>query len=249
VITRPRRTTRTLVGRRTAELDRRVGAEIRQLRLDAGLTQRVVADAAGIDQSYLAQVELGRSEPSLTVLQAVGLALGADLVVHLYATTGPAIRDRWQTPILDALLGNLAPIWRRAVEVPVHRPARGVIDAVLYRPDAHVFVPTEIQSRIERVEQQIRWAAQKAQSLRSSEVWRMAGTDEATISPLLVVRATRRMRELVTRYPEVFATAYPASARGAYRALTGGSAWPGPALLWADVEGGAATLRDMPPRA
>jgi transcriptional regulator with XRE-family HTH domain len=246
---RPRRSCHSIVGRRTAELDRRIGEEMKRLRLDSGLTHRALAGAAGIDPGYLSQLERGLREPSLTVLQSVAIALGADLSVRLYPNTGPVIHDRIQSAILDALLRVLASSWRRVVEAAVSRPARGVIDVVLYRPDADLLVAGEVESRIDRLEQQIRWSTEKAESLPSSNVWRFAtGDTTPRISRLLIVRATKATRELAMRYPDLLATAYPASSHAAYLALHGEAAWPGPSLLWADVVGGVATIRSRPPR-
>jgi transcriptional regulator with XRE-family HTH domain len=247
--TRPRRSTHSIVGRRTAELDRAIGNDVQRLRLDAGLTHRALAAAADIDPGYLSQLEHGLREPSLTVLQSIATALGADLAVRLYPNTGPAVHDRIQSAILDALVGELASVWRRVLEAAVHRPARGVIDAVLYLPDDNLFVATEVESRIDRLEQEIRWSTQKAESLPSSAVWRFATGDRpARISRLLVVRATRATRELAMRYPDLLTVAYPASAHLAFRALHGEVPWPGDALLWADVDAGVATIRSRPPR-
>lgn len=54
-----------------------------------------------------------------------------------------------------------------------------------------------------------------------------------------VVRATRRTRWLVARYPEVFATRFPGSSVGWVRALTTGAEPPEePGLIWC---GAAAT--------
>jgi transcriptional regulator with XRE-family HTH domain len=244
-----RRSPRSLVGRRALELRRRIGSELRHLRQDAGLTQTALADAAGIDQSYLAQIELGRREPSLTVLEAAAIALGADLGVRLYPTTGPAIHDRTQSAIVEAVLRAAHPSWRRATEVPVYRPVRGVIDVVLHHPERNDFVASEIESRIDRLEQEIRWAAQKCDALPSSDVWRFASDEPPPcVSRLLVLRVTRATRELAVAFGEVLAVAYPARAGDAYDALCGGTPWPGAAVLWADVDAGRARLRDRPPR-
>ncbi len=147
-MTRGRRSSRTIVGRTALEVRRRVGLELHRLRLDAGLSLRALGHAPEIDPSYLSQVERGLVEPSVSVLSALACALGSDLSVRLYPSTGPRIHDRLQAPILDALFGLLAPVWERTAEVAVHHPARGVIDAVLYRLDPRVFVPTEVHSRI-----------------------------------------------------------------------------------------------------
>ncbi len=51
-----------------------------------------------------------------------------------------------------------------------------------------------------------------------------------------VVRATKRNRELVARYPEVFATRFPGSSMGWLRAVADGAEPPDePGLLWCDM--------------
>lgn len=51
-----------------------------------------------------------------------------------------------------------------------------------------------------------------------------------------VVRATARNRELVRRYPEVFAARFPGASEGWARAITRGEAPPlKPGIIWCDV--------------
>ena len=57
-----------------------------------------------------------------------------------------------------------------------------------------------------------------------------------TVHGVWIVRATRRNRDLVRRYPEVFAAALPGSSRAWVAALTRGDAPPTePGLVWCDV--------------
>jgi transcriptional regulator with XRE-family HTH domain len=180
---------RTQSGRLAHDLRIRLGAELRRARVDAGLSIRVVADAAGIDPSHLSLVERGRREASLSVLAAVGSVLGLDLSVRLFPTTGPRIHDRIQAAMVEALLREAHPGWKRLVEVPVWRPVRGVIDFVLARP-GEVVVATEVHSELRRLEQQIRWGREKAEALPSAEAWSMlsSGRPATAISQLLVLR-------------------------------------------------------------
>ena len=132
--------------------------------------------------------------------------------------------------------------------MPVYRPARGFIDVVFDEPTQAVAIATEIQSRIDRLEQQIRWAQDKAQSLPSSEMWRFLDGDRS-ISRLLVLRSTDVTREIARRFDATLAAAYPSSARDASLALTTAqTAWPGAAVLWADVHGDSVRILDHPPR-
>jgi transcriptional regulator with XRE-family HTH domain len=95
---------RTRIGRLASDLDRQIGAEVRRLRLDSGLSQRALARLADVDQGYVSQIEAGECQPSLAVLLAISDALGADLGVHLYPNTGPRIRDRTQAAMIEELL-------------------------------------------------------------------------------------------------------------------------------------------------
>jgi transcriptional regulator with XRE-family HTH domain len=242
---------RTRIGRLARDLRRQIGAEIRRLRLDANLSQRALAAAAEIDQGYLSQIEAGDREPSLAVLLAIGDVLGADLIVHLYPTTGPRIHDRIQAAMVEALFGVLDQRWKRLVEVPVRRPARGFIDVVLSDPTAGLVVAVEAQSQIRRVEQQLRWSTDKAESLPSAAIWPVlapADRPPPAISQLLVLRSTRPMRDLARAYESTLASAFPAKTTDIHRSLTESAQWPGPGVLWVAVEGGVGRIFDHPPR-
>ena len=211
------------------------------MREDAGLSRLEVARAAGVSDAFVGRIEDGHEHPSNETLTRLGLVLGADLRVRLYPNTGPLIRDRHQAAMLEAVLGVLHPRWQAFTEVAVHRPERGWIDAVLHDPREGVAVASELQSELRRLEQLIRWSAAKAASLPSWDGWLHLG-DEPRIERLLVVRRTRATREVAAAHDRQLRTAYPAHPDDALAALTGAAPWPGPALVWAVVEGGAARL-------
>lgn len=244
-----RRSPRTRIGRRSEEVARAIGRQVVALRLDSGISQRRLAAASGIPQSYLSRIERGTAEPSTAVLVSIGDALGADLSVRLLPGAGPRIRDRFQAPIVEAVLRVAHPTWHRLVEVPVRRPVRGVIDLVL--SSRSVVVATEVQSEIHRLEQQLRWATEKSLALPSAEAWSMiaAGEEPIPISRLLVLRSTHTNRELARAFEQTLATAFPARSVEAFAALGDPAAlWPGPAMLWAVVDARGARVLDGPPR-
>jgi transcriptional regulator with XRE-family HTH domain len=236
--------------RRAIELRRSIGEHVRRLREDAGLTRAAVASAAGIDPSYMTRIEDGRREAGYEVLAAVGAVLGADLSVRLFPNTGPTIHDRIQAPMGEALLRVLDPRWTPSPEVPVVRPARGVIDLVLHDQDARLLVATELQSALRRLEQQIRWHREKELSLPSSERWRWVARDgDPATSRLLVVRSTTETRRLARELEQTLRAAYPARAADIVDVLTSATApWPGPGIAWMRVDGGRAELLDGVPR-
>lgn len=242
-VRRNRWSLRSVGGRRAAELRRGIGEEVRQLRLDAGVSQRELADASGLEQGFVSMIERGQRESSMSALSALANSLGADLVVHLYPNTGPRVRDRVQATIVEGLLRIVHPSWTRLLEVPVYRPSRGVIDIVLARGSEVVAV--EVHSELRRVEQQLRWARQKADALPSAAAWDRltAGVDRPRVSPVLVLRATRRNRQIDREFAQTFETAYPADPDAALTALTTARAeWPGPARLWASSNGSQTTI-------
>lgn len=244
----PRKAPRTTTGRTCREMRVGIGAEIRRMRSDAGLSQRRLAALAGIDHGHLSLIERGLRESSLAVLIAIATALGGTVSLRFFPGTGPRIADPIQARVTEAFVRILDPRWTRMVEVPVYRPARGVIDIVTHDRAAGIVIATEVESELRRLEQQLRWSNEKAESLPSAEFWRFIEGDPR-IDQLLVLRSTRTNRQLAERFSETLAVAFPASPIEAYRALTRPDvAWPGSAILWATVEGDTARIHEQPPR-
>lgn len=123
-----------------ARLHRGLADDIRRLREDAAVSRSQLATAAGVDLSFLCRLEEARERPSIETYTKLSLALGADLNTRLYPNTGPAIRDRHQARILEALMGHVDARWRVYPEVAVRRPSRGWIDALLHDPSRGVVI-------------------------------------------------------------------------------------------------------------
>ncbi len=213
------------------------------MREDAGTSQAAIARVARVNQAHLSRIEAGTAEPSIEVLIAVATALGADLSVRLFPNTGPRIRDHLQIAIAGALIAALHPRWDVAPEVPVYRPVRGVIDLVLSDTAGPDVVAVEIHSQLRRVEQQIRWATQKADALAA-----LPEQERRRVHRLLVLRNTAATREVGRLAADTLGAAYPGRSADAVAALRGTAPWPGRAVIWATVERGEAHLLDGPPR-
>lgn len=243
-----RKSLRTAIGRHARELTSVVVREIDRQRHDAGVSISALSRGSGVSQAHVSQVLAGEREPSIAVLTALTEALGADLSIRVYPGTGPKLRDGTQARIVEELLRVAAPMWRRSIEVPVTRPARGFIDVVFDEPEQSVVVATEVQSRMDRLEQQVRWAQDKAQSLPSAELWSFL-SGAPTISRLLVLRSTVATRDLARRFRGTLEAAYPAPTADIHRSLIAGAVpWPGAGILWADVHGEVVRILDRPPR-
>ncbi len=210
---------------------RRLAEDLERLAADAGVSQRDLASATGLSRSFVWRIANGTAHPSLETYALLAAALGADPVARLYPTTGPLIRDRHQAPILEALLQALDPRWEPFPEARVRRPASGWIDVALADRRARLVIATEIESEINRVEQQVRWSQEKAAGLESWECWPHLGSPE--VSRLLVVRSTRATRAVAAAFGRQLRAAYPAHPADAIAALVGSAPWPGPALVWA----------------
>ena len=238
--------------RSSESIIRSLGDQLLHLREDAGLPRSIVAEAAGIHPSYLRLIELGKRDASIGILCRVSAALGADLGVRTFPTSGPPLRDRFQARMIEALLQMLPTDWEPHVEVGVARPVRGFIDLVLARPADGRIVSVEAHSEFRRLEQQIRWAADKSDALPSSALWPaltfMTGARPA-ISRILLLRSTTATRAIARSFARTLFAAYPADPHQIRAALFDPTLpWPGNGILWASVDGADASILAGSPR-
>jgi hypothetical protein len=148
--------------------------------------------------------------------------------------------------MVEEVLRQLDPIWRPHLEVPVSHPSRGVIDAVFERRDQPLLVISEFQSTLPRLEQQLRWIAEKARAISSSDV--VGPGPVPPTSRLLVLRSTASTRALARQFEFTFRAAYSAPARDAVASLMSGTPWPGDSIVWVRIDGDRVELLDGPPR-
>ena len=232
----PEAETNTIADVAVSNVTRRVlksfGSEVRSMRADAGMSIAALARAAGLDPTFVGEIETGAANPSIETCERLAIVLGADLPLRLYPTTGPLLRDHLQAAIAELIVRVAHSRWARFAEIAVRRPARGWIDLGLHDPHAATFVASEIHSELRRLEQLIRWGAEKATGLPSWEGWERLAVPP-TISRLLVIRDTRTNRAIADEHRRLLRTVFPADPRDALDSLTGTAAWPGAAILWA----------------
>lgn len=234
------------VSARLRTIGRAIGEDLERLRIDSGVSQAALSHAAGVDRSFLGRIVRGDARPSLETLVALSVALGADPSIRIWGGTGPRLTDRHQARMMEALARPLHPVWTPHLEVPVWRPVRGVIDSVLERRDAPLLVLTEVQSSLPRLEQSLRWFAEKAAAIDSAPLFRDRPVPPT--SRLLVLRSTRATREVAMRFEATLRVAYPASTDAAVRSLIDGEPWPGDAIVWVRIDGDEVELMAGPPR-
>ncbi|MGI8417444.1 MAG: helix-turn-helix transcriptional regulator [Nakamurella sp.] len=84
-------------------MDRLAGNLLRRARAEKGLTQRMLATAAGVPQSTVARIESGAQQPSLPLL--VRILAAVDLEVRIALAPYDTHDD-----VLDATEARLSPI-------------------------------------------------------------------------------------------------------------------------------------------
>jgi len=86
-----------------------LGERLRAIRLLRRKTLKEVAEAAGVSESFVSQLERGRSNPSVVSLQRIAAALGIE-VSDLFATNGlprpRVLRREAREPIVWGHLGR-----------------------------------------------------------------------------------------------------------------------------------------------
>lgn len=114
--------TRDAGTRNAALLLQRLGTELRDARLSAGLSQERVAAAAGMSQSAVSRVELAQAT-GVTILDLARhcSALGLRLTLKTFPA-GVPVRDAAQLSLIDRLRPQLHPIWRQSTEMLVGAP-------------------------------------------------------------------------------------------------------------------------------
>lgn len=239
-----------LIAARQRDARQKLGKELHEARLDANLSMRSLSAAAGLHHSHLPRIEIGQRSPSQDALVALATVLGRSVSIRLFEDAAPALRDRIQVQMFEAMLPELHPRWTPRLEVAVTWPVRGVIDVVLQDRETFDLVAGEGHSLLHTVEGQLRRAGEKADALPSAAGWPWADTLEPpTIGRLLLLRSCSQMHALVRSLPATFAAAYPGSTEQAVRALTGPTErWPGAAIVWVAVDGKRTRLLQGVPR-
>lgn len=58
------------------DIRKRLGANVRRLRLEKGWSQEEFADRAGIHRTYVSDIERGARNPTLTIVEKLARSLG-----------------------------------------------------------------------------------------------------------------------------------------------------------------------------
>ena len=195
-----------------------------ELRLAAGgLSQREIADRAGISQSHLSRVMHGRTAPTLELMIRLCAAVGHRYSFKLYPTIGVGLRDSGQLRLADMVRAQAAQSWRVRFEVPVSRsPDLRAADMVL--DNARAVVLVEIERGLFDFQAQLRAAQLKRVALAELVGHRVA--------LMIGVPDTRGARAVLAGHASLIGSALPVPSRTAWAAIRSGEAVGGDALLW-----------------
>ena len=192
---------------RARYLVRRVGDQLKVARTEAGLSTRVVGQAAGVSHTHLRRIELGLiATVDIDLLSRIAAAVGAELSLNVHPT-GPPVRDKAHLALLGRFKGRLHPSIRWRVEVPI--PIPGDLRTADATATAHAFDATvEAETRLSDVQATERKLHTKQRDL---------GTTRA----ILLVADTRHNRAVIASVPDLGAQ-FPVGTRACLAALSRG---------------------------
>jgi transcriptional regulator with XRE-family HTH domain len=104
------------------------GAEVRRLRLLAGLSLHELAERAGVTPNYLGMIELGKRNPSVAVIEAIARGLHVAPGELLGGTTlGPKALEfaRLFQSVPEDLRGGILKLLRGSSAAALRRQLRG----------------------------------------------------------------------------------------------------------------------------
>ena len=199
--------------RRNLEQLAGLGGEVKAARIRRRLTQQQVADRAAISRSSEGRIERGQGGgQSLDTWQRVALAVGRPLVVRLQRDPIEDAADAGHLAMQELLLR----LGRRAgfagsfeLSTRAAEPWRST-DVGLRDDVCRVLCLFECWNSIGDIGASARSTTRKVADAEQLAVV-IGGDDPYRVASCWVVRDTRRNRELVRRYPEVFRARFPGS--------------------------------------
>jgi len=196
----------------------------RQTRTGLRLTQQRLADMVGVSRGHIANVERGRANPSLGLVDRIANALGLEL--ELVARAPAVIGGRQQRDLVharcsayaDRRLRSLGWLTAREVEI-VHARSHGWIDLIAFHPMTGTLVVVEVKTRLDdlgAIERQLAWYERSIWDVADRLGWRPKWT-----ASWLLVLASHEVEDVLHTNRELFARAFPVRARAMASLLEG----------------------------
>jgi transcriptional regulator with XRE-family HTH domain len=194
-----------------------IGEELREARLEAGLTIRELASNTGISPTQISRIERGAlRHVAYETIVILAAALGLDIHLRGYPS-GEAVRDAAQLGLLARFRTRLPSDLRHRSEVPLGIPGdRRAWDEVILGPGWSL--PVEAETRLRDVQALHRRFALKC---------RDGGVDRA----ILLIANTRHNRHVLRLASTEFEAAFPVPGKVALAALDRRVIPPGSAVI------------------
>jgi transcriptional regulator with XRE-family HTH domain len=213
------------------------GRLCRETRAMLDITQADLAAAVGLSRAYVASIESGRANPSLDVVDRIGVALGLELELsgrQPVVFNGPAQRDAVHARCSGYAGRRLATVGldvRREVTI-VRGRSRGWVDLLAYDPRRRLLLLVEIKTWIDdlgSLEQQLDWYEREVPAVGRDFGWHPI----RTVTCVLAL-ATADVDEALRRNRDIIDRAFPARARHLSRLLAGHDLVPARAIALID---------------
>jgi transcriptional regulator with XRE-family HTH domain len=187
----------------------------RDTRVRLRLTQREVADGAGVSRGYVARIERGTANPSLAAVDRIGQALGieSELTFRTPTIIGSTQRDVVHaccSSYVDRRLRSVGWWTAREIEI-VSARSHGWIDILAFDPEDETLLVVEIKTRIDdlgSVERQLAWYGRSA-----GDVARRMGWTPRRIVIWLLVLSSDEVEAVLTRNAQLVRDRFPVRAR------------------------------------
>ena len=205
-------------GSATADgITRNLATEIRTLRLMAGLSQQVVADAVGISHAALSRIERARAPGTpIRTYARIMAVLGARLSCKVYPE-GTPLRDQGHLRVMTRFRRLVPPSVPVRTEVLLGIPGdQRAWDLQLRMTDG--VLPAELETNLADIQ-----ALDRRLAVKMAD----AGVDRM----LLVVADTKHNRRVLREFRSALAPRFPISQRVALAAIREGRMPPGSAIL------------------
>jgi transcriptional regulator with XRE-family HTH domain len=216
----------------------REGAKIRLARRRRRWTQKQLGVRCALSQQTISQMERGDGATlSHAAWQRAALVLGLTLDLKLGRDKLEDTRDSGHLPIQELLLrlGRTIGLIRRFELQTRPSDPTGWSDVGLVDRANRRLMLFECVNVFGDIGASVRSSDRKASEAEGLAI-AMGRGEPYSVHVCWVIRDTRRNRELVARYPEIFGSRFPGSSRAWVNALTAGGAPPAKrGLIWCDL--------------
>ncbi len=233
-----------------AAISQRVGAAVKNARLDRGWTQKRLAIEARLPQTAVSELERGiHAGLSLDRVEAICTALGAELVVDVRALRVIGRLDQ-RDPAHAASVSAVRRLlehagWRTMTEVEITSGrAQGFIDLLAFDPQTQRALVIEVKTELRDVgalERQVGWYVREARAAAHRLGWR-----PRAVSALVALLATAAVDSAVLANRATLAMAFPIRGRPVKAAILRGADLAERGLFLVDpLRRGAASLMGL----